>query len=156
MAFSSMPGFTTSNVKPISSRIARRVAELEPRMRGADEPALVILMTRATASDKMMLRINRRRRRRGRHTRFVVRPVPRCCGRNEQNVCWRIQGVSMRTSSAPNVFNVSVNVNVVVVCSRTAPSRRDASQLSAFGERVATRRSTLTRHGHSRERTTRP
>jgi hypothetical protein len=32
-------------------------------MRGADDPALAILMARATASDKIIDRINRRRRR---------------------------------------------------------------------------------------------
>lgn len=50
-------------------------------MRGADDPALATLMARATASDKIIDRINRRRRRAqvepavGAHHEIRLRPI---------------------------------------------------------------------------------
>jgi len=82
-------------------------------MRGADDPALAILMARATASDKIIDRINRRRRRAqvepavGAHHEIRLLPIhyeitPVCPSnqasrRAKTSICF---GVTMRTSYA--------------------------------------------------------
>ena len=132
-------------------------------MRGADDPALATLMARATASDKIIDRINRRRRRAqvepavGAHHEIRLRPIH-----------YEITPVCPKSGvAAGENFDLfwCNNANIIrprLKCERErrryarGPPHHDGRQSTPLEEGGATRRSTLSRHGHSRERTTRP